>query len=175
MHFYDYNPPSSGTRYAWWHQKCLNCKRVGHTRKYCDRLAIKPRCTYCGIAGHKRANCIEKANNREHNRRKTRAVHDVVNELTSAERLNTVVHNSAPPSSASMSEDLDIIIESETFMTNARRHNTETTVDSAVPENQDDELQGAVGGQERKATPEVDDKEVIIGEITGLLRRLMRR
>lgn len=54
--YFDVHPPEyhnpDGAIIPWWRLSCHNCRRRGHTARYCDQGPYLPRCIYCGREGH---------------------------------------------------------------------------------------------------------------------------
>lgn len=182
-HYYDYHPDVSATRYRWWRQNCLNCGRVGHTSKHCDRLATQPRCTYCGLAGHKRSRCLLKHEARERNQREqateerqARAI-PIPNPVEAGPQIiNIPPINEVPPRfevniDPEPNDEAEVIVEEVEIIQAAN-----------LPIN--DENLGAVGGEPIEMIVrenmdaggiEQDESEEIVEQIAGLLRRLIKR
>lgn len=143
QHYYDMCPPRSS--YRWWIEQCLNCGKRGHMSKFCDRLAKEPRCTYCGLSGHKRNACLKKKQMEEYNAKRVEenlddVIVEEVREIPPASAVNT----------APESEVVSVTNDSE---------------EGAV---------GGVVAQESVTAEQNGEKEQLLAELTGILARLLK-
>lgn len=116
-HYYEIYPKEAKTRYPWYREDCHNCGRRGHTSNHCERLAIEPRCTYCGIAGHKRAVSPKKHQARAINQRDAREIQNVISGGRSERSWDT---NSESTRSSIVTFGDDVIIEEIEIVKNVR-------------------------------------------------------